>query len=137
MKKYINSALLYALVGMLSGVFYREFTKINDYTGGTKLSLMHGHYLILGLFFFLILLLLDKQWGFSEKGSDKIAFWLYHVGLNITGLGFLVRGVMEVTSVSMSKGLNASIAGVSGIGHMLLAVGMVMLLIKVRKKVIQ
>lgn len=136
MKKYINSALIYALVGMLSGVFYREFTKINDYTGATKLSLLHGHYLSLGLFFFLIVMILEKQWGFSENGSDKIGFLLYHLGLNITGLGFLVRGVMEVTSVPLTRGLNASIAGVSGIGHILLAVGLVMLLIKIRKKVI-
>lgn len=27
MKRYINSALLYAVLAMVGGVFYREFTK--------------------------------------------------------------------------------------------------------------
>ena len=43
MKRYINSALLYAVLAMAGGVFYREFTKFNDFTGKTTLSVVHTH----------------------------------------------------------------------------------------------
>ena len=38
MKRYFNSALLYAGLAMAGGVFYREFTKFNGYTAKTTLS---------------------------------------------------------------------------------------------------
>lgn len=124
----MNWALFYAILAMASGVFYREFTKIMGYEASTKLSLIHGHYFTLGLFFFLILLILAKQFGFSNE--KKAARWLltYHVGLNITGLAFLTRGLMEVLAYVPNKGLNASISGIAGVGHILLGVSLVMIL---------
>lgn len=35
MKKYLNISLIYAVAAMAGGVFYREFTKFNGYTGVT------------------------------------------------------------------------------------------------------
>ena len=32
-KRYINMALVYAIIAMIFGVFYREFTKFSHYTG--------------------------------------------------------------------------------------------------------
>ena len=49
MKHYLNSAMVYTFLGLASGVFYREFTKFSLYTESTRLSLMHGHYISLGL----------------------------------------------------------------------------------------
>ena len=54
MKKYINYAFIYAILGLASGVFYREFTKFHDFTGKTALSVTHVHFLTLGTLFFLI-----------------------------------------------------------------------------------
>jgi len=34
MKKYANSALMYAILAMVGGVFFREFTKFNGFEGG-------------------------------------------------------------------------------------------------------
>ncbi|MEG1991497.1 MAG: DUF2871 family protein, partial [Christensenella sp.] len=31
MKKYLNISLIYAIVAMAGGVFYREFTKLNGF----------------------------------------------------------------------------------------------------------
>ena len=56
---YANLALIYAVAAMVSGVFFREFTKFTQFTGQTRLSVMHTHYFMLGMFFFLILLLLN------------------------------------------------------------------------------
>ena len=61
MKRYINTALLYAVLAMAGGVFYREFTKLNGYTDPTALSVVHTHYFLLGMVFFLLLLLLEKK----------------------------------------------------------------------------
>ena len=49
MKRYINAAMLYAVFAMAGGVFYREFTKFNGFTAKTTLSVVHTHYLLLGV----------------------------------------------------------------------------------------
>ena len=35
MKKLLNTAFIYALAAMAGGVFYREFTKFNGFSGRT------------------------------------------------------------------------------------------------------
>ena len=52
MKRYANASLLYALIAMAGGVFYREFTKFSGFTGKTALSVVHTHYFLLGMVFF-------------------------------------------------------------------------------------
>ena len=132
MKRYANAALAYALLAMAGGVFYREFTKFNGFTGKTTLSVVHTHYFLLGMVFFLLLLLLEKSLHFSgEKTGRTIA--LYHVGLNVTGAALVVRGVAQALSLPLSRGLDASISGVGGIGHLLLGVSLVLLLLRIRK----
>ena len=132
-KRYANLALIYAVVAMVSGVFYREFTKFNDFSGQTRLSVLHTHYFMLGMFFFLILMLMEKVFFFSGESTGKILI-VYQVGLNITGLGFLLRGSMQVWGEQLSKGMDASISGIAGIGHILTGVCIVLLLLNVRKK---
>ena len=61
MRKLKNAAHVYMVLGLLSGVFYREFTRFNDFTGKTQLSVVHTHVLALGMLAFLIVLALDKQ----------------------------------------------------------------------------
>ena len=51
LKKYINTAIIYAVLAMAGGVFYRELTKYNHYTGRTTLAFVHTHYFILGMLF--------------------------------------------------------------------------------------
>lgn len=134
MKRYANASLLYALIAMAGGVSYREFTKFSGFTGKTALSVVHTHYFLLGMVFFLLLLLLEKSFAFSgEKTGCVLA--LYHVGLNVTGAALLVRGVAQVLALPLSRGMDASLSGVAGIGHLLLGVSMVLLLLRIRKKV--
>ena len=49
MKRYINYSIVHAVLALVGGVFYREFTKINDYVAWTTLSVVHTHYFILGI----------------------------------------------------------------------------------------
>ncbi|MCB6610743.1 DUF2871 domain-containing protein [[Clostridium] symbiosum] len=137
MKHYANASLVYAAAAMVSGVFYKEYTKWNGFTGYTNLSVMHAHYFILGMFFFLILMLLEKNFRFAgEKGVGTIIA-VYHAGLNITGLGFLLRGLTQVWNSTLTRGMDASISGIAGIGHILLSVSVILLLLRLRKQVIK
>lgn len=132
-KRYANLALVYAIIAMVFGVFYREFTKFNHFNGQTNLSVMHTHYFLLGMFFFLMLMMLEKSFSFSDGGVGKILI-VYQIGLNITGIGFLMRGLTQVQGNELSKGMDASISGIAGIGHILTGICIVLLLLKVRKR---
>lgn len=132
-KRYANLALYYALAAMAGGVFYREFTKFQHFTGRTTLSVMHTHYFLLGMFFFLLLALLEKTFAFSGKRTGK-AVVVYQVGLNITALGLLLRGLAQVWGTALSRGMDASLSGIAGIGHILMGVSLVLLLLDIRKK---
>lgn len=132
-KRYANMALIYGIAAMVFGVFYREYTKFSGFTGRTNLSFMHTHYFLLGMFFFLFLMLAEKAFSFSGENTGK-ALVVYHLGLNITGLGFLMRGLTQVWNSGLSRGMDASISGISGIGHILMSAGMILLLLRIRKK---
>lgn len=134
MKRYANASLLYALIAMAGGVFYREFTKFSGFTGKTVLSVVHTHYFLLGMVFFLLLLLLEKSFAFSGEKTGRVLA-LYHTGLNLTGAALLARGIAQVLALPLSRAADASLSGVAGIGHLLLGVSMVLLLLSVRKKV--
>lgn len=134
MKRYINSALVYAVLAMAGGVFYREFTKFSGYTAKTTLSVVHTHYFLLGMVFFLLLLLLEKSFAFTGAKTGR-ALVVYHVGLNLTAVMLVARGVTQVLGTALSSGMSAAISGMAGIGHILLGVSMVLLLVQIKRAV--
>ncbi|MDE7008992.1 MAG: DUF2871 domain-containing protein [Lachnospiraceae bacterium] len=137
MKRYMNMALLYAILAMAGGVFYREFTKFNGFTAKTTLSVVHTHYFLLGMVFFLLLLLLEKNFSFTGAKTGRVLA-IYHIGLNLTAVMFIVRGVAQVLvpASSLSSGMNGAISGIAGIGHILLGVSIILLLVQVRRSVV-
>jgi len=134
MKRYMNTALLYAVLAMAGGVFYREFTKFNGFDERTTLSVVHTHYFLLGMVFFLLLLLLEKNFSFTSAKTGRILA-VYHTGLNLTAVMLVVRGVTQVTVPALSSGMNAAISGVAGIGHILLGVSIILLLVQIRRSI--
>ena len=134
MKRCMNASLLYAILAMVGGVFYREFTKFNGFTARTTLGVVHTHYFLLGMVYFLLLLLLEKSFSFMGAKTERV-LTAYQVGLNLTAVMFVVRGVPQVLGTELSTGMNAAISGIAGIGHILLGISMVMLLLQVRKSV--
>lgn len=134
MKRYMNAALLYAVLAMIGGVFYREFTKFNGFTAKTTLSVVHTHYFLLGMVFFLLLLLLEKNFSFTSAKTGRVLA-AYHIGLNLTALMFVVRGIIQVLMPALSSGMDAAISGVAGIGHILLGVSIVLLLVQIKHSV--
>ena len=134
MKRYIDLALLYAVLAMAGGVFYREFTKFNDFTAKTTLGVVHTHYFLLGMVFFLLLLLLEKSFSFTGAKTRRILA-AYQIGLNLTAVMFVVRGVTQVLGTALSSGMSAAISGIAGIGHILLGVSLVLVLMQVKRSV--
>lgn len=134
MKRYINSALLYAVLAMVGGVFYREFTKFNGFTAKTTLSVVHTHYFLLDMVFFLFLLLLERSFSFTSAKTGRVLA-VYHIGLNLTAVMLVVRGVTQVMMPTLSSSINAAISGIAGIGHILLGVRLILLLVQIRHSV--
>ena len=135
MKRHMNLALLYAVLAMVGGVFYREFTKFNGFTARTTLGVVHTHYFLLGMVFFLLLLLLERNFSFTVAKTRWILA-VYQVGLNLTAVMFVVRGVLQVLETELTRGMDAAISGMAGVGHILLGVSLVLLLLQIRRKVL-
>ncbi|NBI07283.1 DUF2871 domain-containing protein [Senegalia massiliensis] len=133
MNKYIKIAIYYAVLGLISGVFYREFTKFNGVDGGTSLAYLHVHILTLGMFFFMILSLFESKLNMSNFKGFKLFNITYNLGLHITLGVFIVRGVTEVLGSNYSRAFDKSISGIAGIGHILLATGIITILIILNK----
>lgn len=111
---------------MIGGVFYREFTKMNDYTAWTTLSVVHTHYFILGMMFFLILGVVSTRVRF--KPNHAVLF--YNIGLNLTAIMLVVRGTVQVLDLNV---VSALISGVAGISHIIFGVSLILILLDIKK----
>ncbi|MFW8052378.1 DUF2871 domain-containing protein [Vagococcus fluvialis] len=120
MKKLARTSMTYMIAGLASGVYYREFGRFNDFQGKSQLNTLHTHILVLGMFFFLIVLLLEKSFKLSEHKNYKKFYAIYNSGLGITLLLMLIHGSMTVLGYDDSP----MIAGLAGIGHIVLTVGL-------------
>lgn len=130
MKRYINYSIVYAILALVGGVFYREFTKMNGYTAWTTLSVVHTHYFILGMMFFLILGLVSMN--INLKINRAVLF--YNIGLNLTAIMLVVRGIVQVLGF---KVVSTLISGIAGIGHIVLGVSLILILLDIKKACIE
>ena len=126
MKRYINYSIVYAVLALVAGVFYREFTKMNDYTAWTTLSVVHTHYFILGMMFFLILGVVSTRVRF--KPNHAVLF--YNIGLNLTAIMLVVRSIVQVLDLNV---VSALISGVAGISHIIFGVSLILILLDIKK----
>ena len=133
MKKYLNYSLGYAIAAMVGGVFYREFTKWNGFTGVTALSKVHAHLFLLGMLVFLIAALFAAHNDLTKEKTFRVFMILYNIGLPLTAAMLVVRGVPQVLNITLSSGINAAISGVAGIGHILIGTGLILFLISLKK----
>lgn len=133
MKKYLNIAMGYAIAAMAGGVFYREFTKWNHFSGITMLSKVHAHLFMLGMMVFLLVALFSRQMDLEKEKSFRRFFLIYNIGLPLTVLMMLVRGIIQVKETALSAGADAAISGIAGIGHILLSIGLLLLLVTLKR----
>lgn len=133
MKKMINTSFAYMIAGLGLGVFYREFTKFQGFTGATTLSVLHTHALVLGMIMFLIVALFFTKFNLDEDPKFKKFYLFYNLGLITTLTMLFGRGLTQVLSIEMSKGLNASISGMSGLAHIIMTIGLMYLFTILKK----
>lgn len=132
MKKMMNWSFFYLIIGLLSGVFYREFTKFNQFTQTTTLGFTHVHFLVLGTIVFMIVGLFVLLTNLDQQRYFSWFMRFYNVGLLLTGIMLYVRGIVQVLNISLTSGASAAISGMAGIGHIVLGVGFLFLLMSLR-----
>ena len=133
MKKYLNCSLIYAIAAMIGGVFYREFTKWNGYQGITMLGKVHTHLFLLGMVIFLIVALYAEKYDLKSIKTFQLFFYFYNLGVPLTAIMMVVRGITEVKQLSLSTAASSAISGIAGIGHILTGIGIVLLLLSLKK----
>lgn len=134
MRKLLNASFAYMLAGATAGLFYREFTKLNGFPEGqfTQLGLAHTHLLILGCVVLLVALALEKVFTISR--SPRLFAWffgLYNTGVILTAAMLIWHGSLTV----MGRESNKMIAGIAGLGHMLVTAGLIVFFVALRRAV--
>lgn len=76
----------------------------------------------------------EKELSFTESKTGRMLN-IYHIGLNLTAVMLVVRGVTQVVGTNLSRDADAAISGMAGIGHILLGVSLVLLLLQIRRRV--
>lgn len=125
MKKLINASIFYTILGLIAGVFFREFTKIMNFDGLTALSTLHTHLFTLGTIMFLIFVILEKQFKLSKHKLFNRFFIFYNLGLISVVLTMLWRGIDQVLAINTG----AMLSGIAGVSHIILTVGLVLFFI--------
>ena len=133
----MNLSIGYFIIAMISGVFYREFTKWNGYTQPTSLGVLHTHLLILGVGVFLFVAMLRKQTKIDENAYFNPFYILYNLSLPLMTLTMLLRGITEVKGIQLSKMLNGMLSGIAGLSHIGLAIALFLLLIMIKKELVK
>lgn len=137
MKKMINTSMAYMIAGLCMGVFYREFTKFNDFTGKTVLKAIHPHLFALGMIMFLILGIFVYLFPrLRQNKSFKLFYIFYNIGLIGTVCMLAVRGVSQVMMWDLARAADMSISGLSGVFHIFLTVALILLFIALKKEAV-
>lgn len=133
MNRLFAAAVVYLVLGLGSGLFYREFTKANDFVDGssTQLSVVHTHLLMLGFFAMLIFLALEKVFSMSAGPLFTWFFWVYNAGVLLTAAMMTWHGSLTV----LGQESNAAIAGIAGLGHIIVTAGLVLLMLALRRAI--
>src|SRR5699024_2855808 len=132
MQRLLRTAFAYMLLGVVSGLFYREYTKATDTLGAdTQLSTLHTHLLALGMLVFLLVLALDALFSLTGRRSFSVFYWTYNIGLLLTVVMQAVRGILTLDGQDPAP-TSAAIPGIAGLGHILLTVGLLALFVALK-----
>ncbi len=131
----LKDALVFLVMGLAGGVFYREFTKLNGFTGITTLRVIHVHSIAVGSLTLLILWLALKNADHLQLDQrfKKPVFALIG-GLYFTIVTMLLRGINQVIGKGYIPFPDAALSGVAGIGHIVLGVALVVTFVRLAKK---
>ncbi len=131
MRRLHLAAITYAILGLAGGLFYREITRARGFTGDTQLAVLHTHLLALGLLMMLIVLALDATLGIGSGRAFSWFFTTYNAGLLITATALTWHGLLQIDG----QDAGPAIAGIAGLGHILLTIGITCLLVAINRPV--
>lgn len=125
MKKLFNTAIVYLVAALASGVFFREFTKALGEKGASHLGVTHTHLFALGVLIFLLLAIFAylKPELLKTRGFKNF-YIIYNIGLPLAIILMFVRGIVQTFATQIPRGIDAMISGIAGLSHILLTVGL-------------
>nr|WP_302596724.1 DUF2871 domain-containing protein [uncultured Cellulosilyticum sp.] len=133
MKKVINMAFIYAILGLIGGVYYRELTRFFEFSGKTQLGTVHTHLFVLGMIMLLLIGLYGEKLNLFETKRFKVFYVLYNVGVLMSTVMMVIRGTLQVIGTQVSRAVDMSISGISGIAHIILGIGFVLFFMLLKK----
>lgn len=133
MNRLFAAASLYLVLGLGAGLFYREFTKTNEFPAGenTQLAIAHTHLLALGFLVLLIVLALEKVFTLSASPLFAWFFWVYNAGVLLSSAMMVWHGSLTV----LGEEAGGMIAGIAGLGHIITTAGFVLLMLALRSRI--
>lgn len=137
MLRLLYTSFTFAILGVISGVYYREFTKAHDLfdRSATQLPLVHAHFLVLGFVTLLAIMALERLLRMSDVAPrlNTWFYWLWTTGVSITGAMMIVKGTMAVRGLDVSS---PALSGIAGLGHTILTAGVIVLFVLIRRSVL-
>ena len=130
MKRLFNLSFFYLILGLALGVFFREFTKLNDFSGATTLNVAHTHTLVLGFIFFLVIVVLENVFTISNIKNFNIWLITYNIGLLSLISTLVARGILEVLSKDF-----AGLPHMAGTSHVILGLSLIWFMIMLKKSI--
>lgn len=127
----LGLSLAFLVTGLMNGVLFREVTRFYNFEGKTHLGKLHVHTLVLGFLVLLVLYLLLKNLDINQLSELKKPLYTYLSGLIFTISNMGVQGFLDIVGGDKSHLKIAALDGFSGIGHILLSVGLVWLMTKI------
>lgn len=128
MKKLYYASFVYLIIGLLAGVFAREYAKAKGILGSTLLNLLHTHTLVLGFLFFLIALALAKSFSFHKIKGFDMWFIVHNIGLILTLASMATRGFLQLNGTDF-KGLTYIVA----VSHSIIGLSLIWFMILLKK----
>jgi small-conductance mechanosensitive channel len=92
------------------------------------LSKVHAHLFLTGMFVFLFTALAAARIPLEKQKSFRTFMILYNIGVPLTAVMMVVRGVLQVNGTELTSAMDSMISGIAGIGHILLGIGLLCLL---------
>lgn len=122
--------IFFTFVGFLAAALVCELSVLaltkalgwdNFVSGRPFLAAVHVHLLVLGALFFLIQLLLEKNFSLTQNKLYKVFHIVFLVGISLTVALMYYKGVCQLLDASVIRGITEAGAA---IGHTLLVAGL-------------
>lgn len=124
-KDIMEFAVAYLFSGILAGAVYRELGKI--YTLDVKMAFVHTHLIVLGFAVSAIFYLLVKRLDLADKTVEKF-YKIYNYGIFLSFTTMFLHGLVD--NNELLNAVKMAMAGVSGIGHILITLAVIVISVK-------